>query len=277
VIIGPDYFKTMGIPLLAGRPFTDGDNEGAPHVVIVNEELAKRTWPGQNALGRSIRSQSRDSIPRTIVGIAASVHSWGALAPPQPETYIPYGQGINAPMRPRQLVVRTTGDAANVISAIRREVAALDPTQPVVDVRSMTEIVGLPVTRQRFLATLLTAFGVLALSLASVGTYGVVAYSVAQRTREFGVRLALGAQRGDVLRRVLGGSIRLAAVGIVLGVLGGLGLTRYLATLLYGVEPTDLATFIVVAGGLTVVAAVAALVPAGRAARVDPVTALRAD
>jgi hypothetical protein len=246
-------------------------------VVIVNEELAKRIWPGENALGRTIRSQTRDTIPRTIVGIASNVRSRGVFVPPQPETYVPYGQAMNAPMRPHQLVVRTSGDAAGVITAIRREVAALDRTQPVVDVRSMSEIIGLPVARQRFLTALLTAFGVLALTLAAVGIYGVVAYAVAQRTREFGVRMALGAQRGDVLRRVLGGSIRLAAVGIVLGVLGGLGLTRYLATLLFGVQSTDAVTFAVVAVGLTLVAAVAAAVPAARAARVDPAIALRGD
>ncbi|MEP7345018.1 MAG: ABC transporter permease [Gemmatimonadaceae bacterium] len=277
VIVGPDYFTTMGIPLLAGRPFTQGDDESSPRVVIVNEELAKRIWPGENALGRTIRSQTSDSLPRTIVGIASNVRSRGVFVPPQPETYFPYGQTLNAPMRPHQLVVRTSGDAAGVITAIRREVAALDRTQPVVDVKSMSDIIGRPVAQQRFLAALLTAFGVLALTLAAIGIYGVVAYAVVQRTREFGVRMALGAQRGDVLRRVLGGSIRLAAVGIVLGMLGGLGLTRYLATLLFGVRSTDAATFAVVAVGLTLVAAVAAAIPAGRAARVDPAVALRGD
>jgi predicted permease len=274
-VISADYFSVMRIPIRRGRAFTPADDDAQPHVAIVNEELARRTWPGQDPLGRSVRTRSNDSIPRTVVGVAANVHTQGVEAPFQPELYVPYGQMSGNGYRPHQLVVRTAGEGAGVVAAIRREVAALDNTQPVTDVRPLAEVVGRPQAQRRFLSVLLGTFGALALTLAAVGIYGVVAYSVAQRTREFGVRLALGAPRRGILRLVLGQGLALALGGIALGTVGALGLTRFLSALLYGVKATDAPTFVAVGSSLAVVAVAAACIPASRAASVDPAVALR--
>jgi putative ABC transport system permease protein len=277
VAVSEDYFKTMGIPIRRGRAFTATDDATQPHVAIVNEALAKQIWPDQDPMGRTIAARMNDSLPRIVIGVAANVHSQGVEVPSRPEFYVPYQQISSNGYRPRQLVIRTSGNAGAVITAVRREVTAVDRLQSVQDVRPLTDVIDRPQTQRRFLSMLLSAFGVLALTLAAVGIYGVVAYSVAQRTREFGVRLALGAKPADVLRLVLMRGLVLAVGGIAVGIFGALTLTRFLSTMLYGVRATDAPTFLAVASGLAVVAVAAACIPARRAARVDPAVALRAE
>ncbi|HYY98875.1 MAG TPA: ABC transporter permease [Pyrinomonadaceae bacterium] len=274
--VEPDYFKAMGIPLVAGRAFTEADKEGVQGVVIVNETLARRFFPGQDpargAVGRRISFQSDSGPWLEIVGVARDGKYWTIGEAPQLFTYSPLAQSYSSTAT---LVVRADGDPRSLAPAIRAEVSKLDPALPLFDVKTMEEHMGVSLFPARVAATLLGGFGLLALLLAAMGVYGVVSYSVAQRTREIGIRLALGARAGNVLRLVAGRGMALVVAGLVAGLAGALVLTRFMEGVLYGVSATDALTFTLVVLLLAAVALLACLVPARRASKVDPMVALR--
>ena len=274
LVVAPRYFQVMGIRLRAGRAFSETDTAAAPRVAIVNEELARRNWPGQDPIGKRLRSEGDSSPWLTVVGVAANVRTRGPDVPYQPELYIPYTQPPWL-LSPRYVVVRTTAEPLAMAPVVRRELLGLDETLPVSDVRPLELVAGEPAAQRRFLVVLLGGFAAMALVLAGVGIYGVLAYSVSRRSHEIGIRVALGAARGDVVRLVLAQGSRIALVGLLGGVAGALVLTRALATVLFEVSPTDPGTFLVVAALLAGVVVLACYIPARRAARVDPVVALR--
>jgi putative ABC transport system permease protein len=274
-VISPDYFRAMGIAVLRGRHFTPQDREDSGNVVVVNETFANRYWPGDDPVGKRIKmgSLSSDAPWLTIVGVAADVRQFELSAPPRPQMYLPYTQ-LDF-FSPRDLVVRTASDPLALATAVRNEVWAVDPDQPVSNVRTMGSIVAESLARQRFSMLLLAIFAGVALALAAVGIYGVLSYTVTQRTREIGIRMALGAERRDVMRLVVGQGFRLVVIGLAIGIVAALGLSRLMASLLFGVSPSDPATFLAVPAVLAAVALVASYVPARRATRVDPMRALR--
>ena len=275
-----DYFETMGIALRDGRVFNAGDAAGGP-VVVVNEALAKRFYPNQSPLGKRLNPfLTQDTTWFTIVGVVKDVKQGGLEAPAGTELYFFYDQLPRlAGFAPLQMnVVLRSPRAVEALSpGIREAVRAMDPRLPIVQLRSMEEVVGASVTRQRFLSLLLGIFAAVALTLAAIGTYGILSYMVTERQREIGIRMALGAGRGQVVALVLRQGLGIAALGIGLGVVGAMGLSRVTSTLLYGVSPSDLATYVSVAGIIAIVATLACVVPTRRATRVDPLQAIRAD
>jgi putative ABC transport system permease protein len=286
LVIGPHYFRTLQIPLLEGRPFTEADTTSSRPVVIVSEWLADKYWPGQDPIGKRLKpsADANDkSLPWfTVVGVVGNVRSQGQYAPLAPEMYLTYTQ-YPWLISPRHILIRTTGDPLAVASAIRREVAALDRGIPVSEVTSMKEVVAGPLRQGQAITWLLAGFAVLALALAAVGIYSVISYAVSQRTREIGIRVALGASHGNVARLVVRQSMVLATMGVVAGLLGASAITIFFATLpfemrwllLFDVRPTDPLLFVGVSAMLIVVALSASYLPARRAARVDPIVALR--
>lgn len=276
-VISRDYFRTMGIRLLRGRYFTDADNEHFPGVAVINETLARDYWPGRDPLGSRVEfleQRGKRSTSFTIVGVVKSAKNLGLEVAPRDEIYVPYTQ--HPPFfEPRTLLVRTSGDPALLTATVRQAVAAIDKDQPISDVRTMDQIVTQAEAGHRFPMVLLGVFAALALILAGTGIYGVVSYGVSQRTHEIGIRMALGAQKTDVLRHVLGEGMVLAVIGVGIGIAAAAGLTRFLASLLYGVKPTDPLMFIAVSLILAGVALLACYIPARRATKVDPVVALR--
>jgi predicted permease len=267
-----NYFKTMSIPLLRGRDFNAQDREGAPGVVIVNETFARRYFPEQNPLGQLVSVSGAEGPWLEIVGLARDSKYLTLGEAPAPFLYQPLAQRHESGM---VLLVRTSGDPTQLVPAVRREVQSIEPNLPLTNARSMEELLSNSLFPARMGAILLGLFGLLALLLASVGLYGVMSYSVSQRTREIGIRMALGARGGDVLRLILRESLTLVAAGVVLGIIVAFAATRLLAGFLYGVSPTDPVAFIGIACLLIIVAVVASLVPARRAARVDPLVAFR--
>jgi putative ABC transport system permease protein len=265
----------MGVALKAGRLFDDRDRENAPMVAVVNETMAREFWPGENPIGHRIKLGGFDSKRpwATIVGITADIHQRGIGISARPEMYYSYAQ--QDVFQPEFLAVKTSGDPAQLASTIRDQVWAVDKDQPVSDVMTMQAIVDEELSPKQMQAKLLGIFAGIALVLASLGIYAVLSYAVAQRTQEIGVRMALGAQRRDVLRMILGQGLALTFVGIAFGVAGALALARVLSTLLYGTSATDPLTFAAVGATLSAVALVACYVPARRAMRVDPMVALR--
>jgi predicted permease len=279
VVVGPRYFETMKIPLRAGRPFGDRDNAGAQPVVIVNDELARTQWPGQSAIGKRIKmgSPSDTAWPwLTVVGVSASAMTQGPQWGVRAEVYVPYQQ-LPWLLVPQHLIVRASpGTApASLTRSIVTEIQRLDRDLPATDIRTMEEVAALPMGRQRMVMALLGGFAGVALVLAALGVYSVLSYSVSQRQREFGVRVALGAQQADVVRLVVGSGVRLAMVGLGVGLVVALLLTRLMIDLLYGVPPADPVTFLAVSVLLGTTALVACYVPARRAMRVNPVDVLR--
>jgi putative ABC transport system permease protein len=269
-----DYLQTMKIPLLRGRLFTAEDRQGTQPVVIISQSTARTLWPNQDAIGKRIY---RNGGWRTVVGIVRDVPDGPLSAMPLLHCYSPFLQepDVFEDFRTLNLAVRTRGDAAALAASIVGQLHRLDPALAVSDVRTMQEEVNDTVAPQRFNAILVGIYAGLALLLALVGIYGVLAYMVTQQTREIGIRMALGAQRGDILRRIVGRGMRLVASGTAAGLLGGWAVTRLMDSLLYGVTPRDPLTFLGVTGVLIAAALLACYIPARRAARVDPMVALR--
>lgn len=267
--VGPQYFQTMRIPFVRGRDFDDRDQEHARGVAIINETMARRYWPGGDALGRRLRL-TKDWLE--IVGIAKDVKNRSLSEAPRPFLYLPLLQDYRSNMI---LVARTAIEPVKMFQPVRAEVAALDPRIPLFDVKTFEEHVGISLYLPRMAATLLSIFGLLALSLATIGLYGVMAYSVSQRTHEIGIRLSIGAERRDIFKLVLGQGLALSIVGLLGGLVVALAVTRLMAKLLYGVSANDPVTFASIALVLMGVALLACYFPARRATRVDPMTALR--
>ncbi|MEO6214256.1 MAG: ABC transporter permease [Vicinamibacterales bacterium] len=272
--VSPDYLKTMGIPLLTGRQFTERDREPAPPVIIINAAMARKYWPGEEAIGKRIRFDETKDEWLTVVGVAADSRNVGLDSEPVPLLYMPYSY-FTLPLM--TLVARSPGGAGAVAAAVRAEVRALDPELPIDSARPLREVVNTSVAEPRFRTMLLSGFALTALVLAAVGVYGLISFSVAQRTREIGIRVALGASPAQVTGPIVREGMTLALIGIGLGLAGAAFATQLLSTLLFGIEPTDPLTFSGVAGLMLVVALLASYVPSRRALRVDPLTALRAD
>jgi len=267
--VGPQYFQTMRIPLLHGRGFDEHDQDSAPGVVIINETMAQRYWPEGDALGKRLKV-TKGWLQ--VVGVAKDVKNRTLTEAPQPFFYLPLLQDYRSNMI---LVARTAGEPEKMFHAIQTEVAVLDPEIPMFDVRTLEEHIGVALFLQRMAATLLSIFGLLALSLAALGLYGVMAYAVSQRTRELGIRISVGAKRADILKLILGHGLILSIIGMVGGLTMALALTRLSVHLLYGVSAADPLTFAVVMVILLVVALAAAYFPARRATKIDPIIALR--
>jgi putative ABC transport system permease protein len=265
----PQYFQAMAIPLLSGRAFDEADREGRPLVAIISAMAAQRYWPNRNPIGERF-SINQPGI--TIVGVVGDIHAAALDRPPQPTVYVPYRQD---PWPSMVFTLRTSAGPAALTTAVREAIWQVDKDQPVGAVRTMDQQLSNSLTRRRFSVSLLTAFGLVAVSLAAIGLYGVLAFIVAQRRREIGVRLALGARPRDVIADVMGQGLRLAGIGVAVGIGLALAGTRLLSSMLFGTSPTDAITFVGVATLLVAIAALASIVPALRASRVDPLIALR--
>jgi len=276
--VGPDYFTSLQIRLLGGREFTEHDTSSAPKVAIVSESLANLFWPNENALGKRLKPDVTGGDWCTVVGVAADVRHWSADVQVEPTAYYPYTQvpeGFLSLLEGSMAIAVRSRNTSGLLDSIRSAVADVDKNVPVYDVKSMDEMVADSGSLRRFDMWLIGAFAVLALTLAGLGIYGVMAYSVSQRTREIGIRVALGAQGWNVLRLIMGQGAKLAVAGVVVGIVGAIGMTRLMASLLFGVSPTDLSTFSVVPLIVLALILVGCYVPARRATKVDPMVALR--
>jgi putative ABC transport system permease protein len=276
-VVSSRFFETLRIPLKRGRLLTDQDRQGAPPVVVIDEQFVKKYFPNTDPIGKRLSfagspSKTPDSTWMTIVGVVGHAAHEGLDAEPRIQYYLPYSQ---AGGRFMSVAVATKGDPHGVVAAVRNAVHSVDAGLPIANVNTMEQLIESSVGQRRLSMILLGIFSAIALLLASIGIYGVMSYSVAQRTRELGIRMALGAERGRVLRLVVGQGMGLAVLGVVIGLVAAFALTRFLANQLYGVGATDPATFGTVAALLVGVALLASLLPALRATRVDPVVALR--
>jgi putative ABC transport system permease protein len=272
--VSPDLFHTMQIPLLKGRAFDSHDVVKAQKVVIINETLARRYFPGIDPLGK--RMTLNDDNPKeedwaTIVGVVKDTKQRELSGEPAAEMYLPFAQ---SPHRSMALMIRTTNQDT-VVNAVRRDIQALDPGVPLYGVRNMENVISESIAAARFRTLLLAIFAGVALILAMIGIYGVMSYAVTQRTQEIGIRMALGARVVDVLKLVVKNGMSLAVIGTIFGLAGALAITRLMATLLFGVSPTDFGTFALTTFGLLLVALLACYIPARRATKVDPMVALR--
>jgi putative ABC transport system permease protein len=284
--ITPHYFAAFKIPLLRGRAFNDNDSSRSTRVLVISEGMARKYWPKEDALGRRITigkglGPEFEEPARMVVGIVGDVHQ-GSLGEPAPPTmYVPVGQVTDGITRlgngvlATNWVIRTAMDPGSLVSAVQREFLGMDSQLPVSKVRTMRAVVEETIARQNFNMLLLAILAGIALLLAAIGIYGLMSYAVEQRTHEIGIRLALGAGRSDMARMVVSQGMRLAGIGLVVGLGGAFAVTRYLAKLLFQVKPTDPGTFAAVTLVLAVVALLASYIPARRATRVDPIIALR--
>jgi predicted permease len=270
-IVTPQYFDTMGIPLLQGRDFEARDTAETAGVVIVNEAFVRRFWQGQNPIGKQI-NLAGGKAPLEVVGLAKNSKYYGWREDALPFIYLPFEQTYRPGMT---LHINSEGDPAALINSVRELARDLDRGVPIFNVRTMTEHLGVALFEIRAAAVMLTIFSLLALALAMVGLYGMMAHSVNQRKREIGIRIALGAQRSDILKLVLGEGLILTLVGLVIGIGLAAGLTRFISVLLYDVSPLDLTTYGLVALLLTAVAFLASFLPAREAIKVEPIKALR--
>ncbi|HYL47554.1 MAG TPA: FtsX-like permease family protein, partial [Candidatus Limnocylindrales bacterium] len=273
-IVTPGYFSAIGTSVLQGRDFSESDTGDSMPVAIINQAMAKKFWPGQNPLGKAAGVPIR-KFDMTIIGIIPDLKHLSLREEPAPEVYVPYTQNPWPSMLVMQAVVRTKADPDSVFAAVREAIHSVDSDLPLAKVTTLAAIVDTSLAQPRFSMLLLDSFGALALLLASIGIYGVISYSVAQRTQEIGIRLALGAQRKNVFGMILSQGPRLAALGIAIGLVLALGVTRLMSSFLFGVQPADPLTFAAVCALLLAVAFLACYVPARRATRVDPLTALR--
>ena len=275
-VVSPEYFGTMGIRLLRGRQFNERqDRADAAPVVVISETTARRLWPGEDALGKRIKPGGLDSPDpwMEVVGVVNDVRQFDLATEPRLQMYLPYVQFEW--FVPRQLVIKTDVEPSSLAAAVRGAVWGVDKEQPVSDIRTMEEVLSESIARQRFSTMLLGIFAAVALALAAVGIYGVMSYAVANRTREIGIRMALGAQAGSVLRLIVAQGLKLVSAGVLLGLVGSLLLTRLMSSLLFGVSPTDPLTLVTISLLLVVVALLASYIPARRAAKVDPLIAIR--
>ena len=270
--VSPGYFETIGIPIQHGRGFDVRDSEDSPLVVAINESMARSFWNQQNPVGQRVRFG--DTQWRTVVSVVGDVHYDGLSAKPAPELYVPYGQIPNVEARPT-IVLRTSIEPAKVTAGLRKAVSDVDAGVPMDQIETMRQIVSGSVAQSRFRTAILLLFALLALLVASIGLYGVMSYLVSQRIREFGIRMAVGASRGAVLRLVLGQGAKLVSIGICLGLVGAAPLARLIASLLYGIAPLDAATLASVSILLAGVTLLASYIPARRAAKADPMDSLR--
>jgi putative ABC transport system permease protein len=277
--VTPAYFSTMQIPVLQGREFQESDTLAGPRVAVINQPLARKFFPNGDAIGKRIAFSQQEPLWYQIVGVVGAIRHRALDAKELPELYVPYSQPLFAgsTVRPMFVAVRTAEDPLAMTAAVRQAVAAVDPDQPVSDIRSMDQRVSESLGPRRFNMLLLALFATVALALCAIGIYGVIAYAVTERTHEIGVRLALGAQRRDVVAMVVGQGLVLAVAGAVLGVVAAVALTRLMTSLLYDVTATDPLTFGAVSLLLLLVAIGASWLPARRATRVDPLIALRSE
>jgi predicted permease len=276
--ISADYFRAMGVALRSGRYFSESDNGQSAQVTIVNETMAREFWPNEDAVGKRFKHGGADSNRpwMTIVGVVADVRQMGVDVPVKAEMYMPYKQATTQPWyAPRVLAIRTSVDTVSLAGAVTSKVHEVDPDQPVSNIRTMEDVLDEEVSQRRTGTILLGVFAGLAMLLAALGIYGVLSYFVTQRTPEFGVRMALGAQTGDILKLVLGRGMGLALAGVVIGLIASFALTRLMASLLFEVSASDPLTFALIALMLGGVAFAACYIPARRATRVDPMVALR--
>jgi putative ABC transport system permease protein len=271
----PGWFAAMGIPLVRGRLIERSDDNKAARVLVVNETFAKRFFPNGDAIGKRIRlGKLTSEFPwATIVGVVGDVRGFALDEPPEPTMYWPVAQIRATPSL--AIVVRTESDPASLTFAVRDAIAEIDRAQPIYDMQPLDQLVAKSLGQRRFTLMLMVLFGVIALVLSAIGIYGVMAFAVTQRTQEIGIRMALGASAIDVLKMVVGSGMFLAAIGVAAGLIGAFALTRLMASLLFGVSPTDLVTFGLVTAGLLMVALLACYIPARRATKVDPLVALR--
>ena len=268
------YIETMGIPLLLGRPLTEQDGQGGPNAALINQAFARRYFNGQDPIGHQVTfdgPQNPSARWMTIVGVVADIKQYAMETEVYPAIYVP------RPVHSMTLVARARDNPFSLLSAVRAEVRKRDRDLPVSNIQTIDQTLRVVLGPERFAVFLLVIFAAVALSLAAVGLYGVMSYAVSQRTREIGIRMALGARRSDVMMMVIGQGIKLAGAGILIGLGGALALTRLMETLVFGVSATDPLTYVTIVSLLTVVALLACWIPARRATKVDPLLALRCE
>jgi putative ABC transport system permease protein len=274
-LVSPGYFNTMETPLISGRTFAGTDGENSPRVVVINQTMARKYFPGEEPIGQRIAlgDPEKEESWRSIVGVVGDVRYESIETPPFPTAYAVYRQNTE-PWSTMSMVLKTYGRPGNLAGDLRRAIQSIDPNLPVTNVQSMEELMDSSVVRPRFIMLLVGSLASIALALAAIGIYGLMAYSVAQRTQEIGIRMALGAQKSDVLGLVIRQGMTLTVIGVVVGLIGAFVLTRLIASLLFGVETTDPLTFVAIPLLLLFVALIACYLPARRAARLDPKIAL---
>jgi putative ABC transport system permease protein len=272
--VGDRYIETMGVPLLLGRPLTEQDGQGGPKSALINQTFAQRYFDGQNPIGHQVTFDGPQTPNRswiTIVGVMADTKHYVRETVVEPAIY------VARPVHSMALVARARDNPLSLVPAVRAEVRKLDRDIPVHDIQTMDQAPRARLGPERFAAFLQIIFAAVALSLAAVGLYGVMSYAVSQRTREIGIRMALGARRSDVMMMVIGQGMKLAGAGILIGLGGALALTRFMETLVFGVSATDPLTYVTIVSLLTIVALLACWIPARRATKVDPLLALRCE
>jgi len=276
-VVTPRYFQSMGVPLLAGRDFTDSDTRKSPNVAVINDAFARQHFGAENPLGQRLKLQGQERDPLMIVGVVGNVRDFGLDQLPAPAAYVPYLQDplSTTYQRSMTIVARTNADPGAIAGSVRTALTSVDKDLPVYAIKPMTEYLHDSLARRRFNMILLTVFGGVALVLAAVGIYGVISYGVTQRTHELGIRMALGAQRRDVLKLVIRQAMIVALGGVGIGLLASLALTRLIKSLLFNVGVTDPLTFVAIAALMSMIALIACLIPARRATKVDPLVALR--
>jgi len=267
------YFAAMGIPLVKGRAFAPTDRTGSPPVAIVSDRLAQSTWPGEDPIGKEIQFVDEE-FPRLIIGVAADARYRSLEDDYHPKLYLPFRQSAPA-FSFATLIVRTISDPRNSIPLLKREIRAIDPNLPIDSVQTSSDLIKRWMVTPRFYLGLFGFFALVSICLASIGIYGVIAYSVAQRTQEIGVRIALGARPAQVLLMTVGRGLLLSLIGVAIGLAGALALSRFITDLLFGVPPTDVGTLASVTVACIAISLIASLLPARRAAKVDPILALR--
>jgi predicted permease len=273
-VISPGLFASLGTPILRGREVLDSDVLSAPPVTVINRALARQYWPNEDPIGKQILVPAQ-RVPATIVGIVADIKHSSLREVPGPEMFEPYTQNVWPSLALIQVVVHTRTEPAAVIEDTRKVMRQIDPGIPLAKVSTLATLTSTAMAGERFSMLLVSSFGIVAVLLAAVGLYGVISYSVAQRTREIGIRVALGAQRGDVFSMIICHGLGLSGLGILIGIVAALGMARILTSFLYGVSASDPLTFLSVSAFLAVIAAGASFFPAHRAASINPVEALR--